>query len=117
MDRRHVEVAYEARIIKAKITEYSTETLLPLSWNRAKRLGFIFPLLQSGSPLKVNAFRDEGKITKAQNEEFSSYVACSPLAEYNAGELAFMDHKAARAASFIHAHPGWYAWMSARRTL
>jgi len=39
------------------------------------------------------------------------------LAEYNAGELAFMDHKAALAASYIHAHPGWYAWMSARRAL
>jgi 4-amino-4-deoxy-L-arabinose transferase-like glycosyltransferase len=39
------------------------------------------------------------------------------LAEYNAGELAFMDHKAAQTASYIHAHPGWYAWMSARRAL
>ena len=39
------------------------------------------------------------------------------LAEYNAGELAFMDHKAAQAASYIHAHPNWYAWMSVRRAL
>jgi len=39
------------------------------------------------------------------------------LAEYNAGELAFMDHKAEQAATYIHAHPGWYAWMSARRAL
>jgi hypothetical protein len=29
------------------------------------------------------------------------------LAGYNACELAFMDHKAAHAASFIHAHPSW----------
>jgi 4-amino-4-deoxy-L-arabinose transferase-like glycosyltransferase len=39
------------------------------------------------------------------------------LAEYNKGELAFMDHKAAQANAFILAHPGWYAWMSARRAL
>jgi 4-amino-4-deoxy-L-arabinose transferase-like glycosyltransferase len=40
------------------------------------------------------------------------------LAEYNGrGELAFMAHKARQAHEFIHAHPGWYAWMSARRAL
>jgi 4-amino-4-deoxy-L-arabinose transferase-like glycosyltransferase len=40
------------------------------------------------------------------------------LAEYNSqGELAFMAHKAAQAHDYIHAHPGWYAWMSARRAL
>jgi len=41
----------------------------------------------------------------------------SELAEYNAGELAYMDHKAAQAAAYIHAHPAWYAWMSARRAV
>lgn len=39
------------------------------------------------------------------------------LAEYNAGELAYMDHKSAQASAYIDAHPGWYAWMSARRAL
>ncbi len=39
------------------------------------------------------------------------------LAEYRAGELAYMDHKTAQASAYIHAHPGWYAWMSARRAL
>jgi 4-amino-4-deoxy-L-arabinose transferase-like glycosyltransferase len=39
------------------------------------------------------------------------------LAEYNAGELAYMDHKAQQASAYIHAHPGWYAWMCARRAV
>ena len=37
--------------------------------------------------------------------------------EYNAGELAYMDHKAHQVRSFIHAHPTWYAWMCARRAV
>jgi 4-amino-4-deoxy-L-arabinose transferase-like glycosyltransferase len=39
------------------------------------------------------------------------------LAEYNAGELAYMDHKAEQAAAYIQTHQGWYVWMSARRAL
>jgi 4-amino-4-deoxy-L-arabinose transferase-like glycosyltransferase len=39
------------------------------------------------------------------------------LAEYNAGELAYMDHQARQADTYIHAHPQWYAWMCARRAL
>ena len=39
------------------------------------------------------------------------------LAEYNAGELAYMDHKFAQASSYIHAHPRWYAAMCARRAI
>jgi 4-amino-4-deoxy-L-arabinose transferase-like glycosyltransferase len=41
----------------------------------------------------------------------------SELAEYNAGESAYMDHKAQQAKDFIHAHPGWYAKMCLRRAL
>lgn len=37
------------------------------------------------------------------------------LAEYNAGELAYMDHKQAQAAAFITTHRDWYAWMTMRR--
>jgi 4-amino-4-deoxy-L-arabinose transferase-like glycosyltransferase len=37
------------------------------------------------------------------------------LAEYRAGELAYMDHKAREAKAYIHDHPGWYAWMCVRR--
>ncbi|MDR3742156.1 MAG: glycosyltransferase family 39 protein [Terracidiphilus sp.] len=39
------------------------------------------------------------------------------LAEYNAGELAYMDHKATQADAYIHTHPRWYAWMTVRRAL
>jgi hypothetical protein len=39
------------------------------------------------------------------------------LAAYNAGELAYMDGKARQARQFIHDHPRWYVWMSARRAL
>jgi hypothetical protein len=39
------------------------------------------------------------------------------LAAYNAGELAYMDHKAAQAKAYIHDHPGWYAWMCMRRAV
>jgi 4-amino-4-deoxy-L-arabinose transferase-like glycosyltransferase len=39
------------------------------------------------------------------------------LAEYNRGEIAFMDHKAAQASAYVHAHRGWYAWMSFRRAV
>ena len=39
------------------------------------------------------------------------------LAEYNAGELAYMDHKLAQASSYIHAHPRWYAAICTRRVV
>lgn len=39
------------------------------------------------------------------------------LAEYDAGELPYMQHKAEQASEFILAHPRWYAWMSARRAI
>jgi len=39
------------------------------------------------------------------------------LAEYNAGELAYMDHKEQQAKAYIRDHPAWYAWMCARRAV
>jgi hypothetical protein len=39
------------------------------------------------------------------------------LADYNAGELAYMDHKAEMAKAYIHDHPRWYAWMCVRRAV
>ena len=39
------------------------------------------------------------------------------LAEYNAGELQYMDHKAAQASAYIQDHPRWYAWMTLRRAV
>lgn len=37
------------------------------------------------------------------------------LADYNTGELGYMDRKAKEATAFISAHPGWYAQMCLRR--
>jgi 4-amino-4-deoxy-L-arabinose transferase-like glycosyltransferase len=38
------------------------------------------------------------------------------LAEYErAGEMAYMDHKMQQAKDYIHAHPAWFVWMTARR--
>jgi hypothetical protein len=39
------------------------------------------------------------------------------LAAYNAGELAYMDHKAALTKAYIHGHQRWYAWMCVRRAV
>ena len=39
------------------------------------------------------------------------------LAAYNAGELAYMDHKSQQAKAYIADHPSWYAWMCARRSV
>jgi hypothetical protein len=39
------------------------------------------------------------------------------MAEYNAGELAYMDHKAHQAREYIQDHRVWYAWMCARRVV
>ena len=39
------------------------------------------------------------------------------LAEYNAGELAYMYRKSEQADAYILAHPEWYFWMSARRAI
>jgi len=39
------------------------------------------------------------------------------LAEYNTGEMAYMDHKTEQAKAYIHDHPRWYAWMCARRAV
>jgi 4-amino-4-deoxy-L-arabinose transferase-like glycosyltransferase len=36
-------------------------------------------------------------------------------AAYNAGELAYMDHKAQQAKEYIQNHPGWYTRMCVRR--
>jgi hypothetical protein len=39
------------------------------------------------------------------------------LTAYNAGELAYMDHKGQQARAYIADHRGWYAWMCARRAV
>jgi 4-amino-4-deoxy-L-arabinose transferase-like glycosyltransferase len=38
------------------------------------------------------------------------------LSEYERdGEIAYMNHKLQQAKTYIHAHPGWFAWMTFRR--
>ncbi len=40
------------------------------------------------------------------------------LAAYNSmGEVAYMNWKSQQAKAYIHDHPGWYAWMCARRAV
>jgi 4-amino-4-deoxy-L-arabinose transferase-like glycosyltransferase len=40
------------------------------------------------------------------------------LSEYERdGEIAYMDHKLQQGKAYIRAHPGWFAWMTARRIL
>ena len=39
------------------------------------------------------------------------------MAEYDAGELAYMDHKERQAKRYIQAHPRRFAWMCARRAV
>jgi 4-amino-4-deoxy-L-arabinose transferase-like glycosyltransferase len=39
------------------------------------------------------------------------------MAEYNAGELAYMDHKEQQAKAYIQAHPGRFAWLCVRRVV
>jgi 4-amino-4-deoxy-L-arabinose transferase-like glycosyltransferase len=38
-------------------------------------------------------------------------------AEYDKGELAYMDHKSQQAKAYIRAHRAWYAWMCVRRAV
>jgi 4-amino-4-deoxy-L-arabinose transferase-like glycosyltransferase len=51
------------------------------------------------------------------NDDMHPLHDASELAAYDAGELAYMDHKAQQAKAYIHAHPRWYAWMCARRAV
>ena len=50
------------------------------------------------------------------NDEHPLHDAAE-LADYNAGELAYMDHKAHLADTYIQGHRRWYAWMCVRRAV
>ncbi|MGA9070327.1 MAG: glycosyltransferase family 39 protein [Terracidiphilus sp.] len=60
---------------------------------------------------------NNGKTLHWTNDDQHPLHDASELAEYQAGELQYMDHKAAQASAYIHAHPGWYAWMCVRRAV
>lgn len=60
---------------------------------------------------------NNGRSLHWTNNDIHPLHDAGELAEYNAGELAYMDHKAAQAKEYIHGHQRWYAWMCARRAL
>jgi len=60
---------------------------------------------------------NNGRSLHWTNNDIHPLHDAGELAEYTTGELAYMDHKAELAKAYIHSHPRWYAWMSARRAL
>jgi hypothetical protein len=60
---------------------------------------------------------NNGYSTRWTSDQLHPLHDASELAAYNAGELAYMDHKSQQAKRYIHAHPGWYARMCARRAI
>jgi hypothetical protein len=61
---------------------------------------------------------NNGRSLHWTNNDLHPLHDAEELAAYNAeGELAYMNHKAAIASAYIHAHREWYAWMCARRAV
>ena len=61
---------------------------------------------------------NNGYTTRWTSDDLHPLHDADELADYNRmGELAYMDHKSRQAHAYIDAHPGWYAWMSARRAI
>jgi hypothetical protein len=60
---------------------------------------------------------NNGRSLHWTNNDLHPLHDAAELAEYNTGELAYMDHKAQLAKAYIHDHPQWYAWMCARRAV
>jgi 4-amino-4-deoxy-L-arabinose transferase-like glycosyltransferase len=51
------------------------------------------------------------------NNDLNPLHDARELADYNVGELAYMDHKMQQAKAYIHDHPRWYEWMCVRRAV
>jgi len=60
---------------------------------------------------------NNGRSLHWTNNDLHPLHDAGELAAYNAGELAYMDHKAQLAKAYIHDHPRWYAWMCVRRAV
>jgi 4-amino-4-deoxy-L-arabinose transferase-like glycosyltransferase len=59
---------------------------------------------------------NNGYSTRWVNSALQPNHSDAELSEYErTGEMAYMDHKRQQAMDYIHAHPGWYAWMTGRR--
>jgi len=51
------------------------------------------------------------------NNDLNPLHDARELADYNVGELAYMDHKMQQAKAYIHDHPRWYEWICVRRAV
>ncbi len=61
---------------------------------------------------------NNGRSLQWTNDDLSPLHDAREMDDYNRmGELAYMDHKAQQAKTYIHDHPGWYAWMCVRRAV
>jgi 4-amino-4-deoxy-L-arabinose transferase-like glycosyltransferase len=59
---------------------------------------------------------NNGYSTRWVNSALQPNHSDAELSEYErTGEMAYMEHKRQQAMDYIHAHPGWYAWMTGRR--
>jgi len=59
---------------------------------------------------------NNGYSTRWVNSALHPNHSDAELAEYErVGEIAYMEHKKHQAMDYIGSHPGWYAWMTARR--
>jgi len=59
---------------------------------------------------------NNGYSTRWVNSALHPNHSDTELGEYErVGEIAYMDHKLQQGKDFIRIHPGWYAWMTARR--
>ena len=59
---------------------------------------------------------NNGYSTRWVNSALHPNHSDAELAEYErVGEIAYMEHKKRQAMDYISSHPGWYAWMTARR--
>jgi 4-amino-4-deoxy-L-arabinose transferase-like glycosyltransferase len=60
---------------------------------------------------------NNGSSIRFTSDDLHPLHNAAELAEYNAGELAYMDHKEQQAKTYIQGHSGRFAWMCARRVV
>jgi len=60
---------------------------------------------------------NNGSTIRFTSDDLHPLHNAKEMAEYNAGELAYMDHKSQQAKTYIQAHPVRFAWMCVRRVV
>jgi 4-amino-4-deoxy-L-arabinose transferase-like glycosyltransferase len=60
---------------------------------------------------------NNGSSIRFTSDDLHPLHNAAELAEYNAGELAYMDHKEQQAKTYIQGHSARFAWMCARRVV